>query len=121
MVTGGQSPGTAQLAPHRIYQAGVPGGVKHRELACPRVHRRHLEGAGEPDAHVCVLPETRAQAQQDNSQAGARRAGGGDFGPDTCKQGYVWREASPADHVCVTPETRTQTALDNKSASERVI
>ena len=35
---------------HRIYQAGVPGGIKHRELAGPRVHRGHLEGAGGPDA-----------------------------------------------------------------------
>jgi len=34
-------------------------------------------------------------------------------GPDTCKQGYVWREANPSDHVCVTPQTRTETAQEN--------
>ena len=31
------------------------------------------------------------------------------FGPDTCLQGYVWRDAFPDDHVCVTPETRAPT------------
>jgi hypothetical protein len=41
------------------------------------------------------------------------------FGPDTCKQGYVWREAIPSDHVCVTPATRSQTAFDNSQAGSR--
>ena len=41
------------------------------------------------------------------------------FGPDTCKQGYVWREAIPSDHVCVTPATRSQTAVDNSQAANR--
>ena len=42
-----------------------------------------------------------------------------DYGPDTCVQGYVWREAVPSDHVCVTPETRSQAAYDNSQASGR--
>jgi PASTA domain len=37
----------------------------------------------------------------------------GAYGPDTCLQGYVWREAFQGDHVCVTPETRAQAANDN--------
>ena len=41
------------------------------------------------------------------------------FGPDTCRQGYVWREAIPSDHVCVTPATRSQTAFDNSQAANR--
>jgi hypothetical protein len=41
------------------------------------------------------------------------------YGPDTCKQGYVWREAIPSDHVCVTPATRQQTRDDNSKASAR--
>lgn len=41
------------------------------------------------------------------------------YGPDTCRQGYVWREAIPSDHVCVTPGTRAQTAYDNSQASYR--
>ncbi len=31
------------------------------------------------------------------------------YGVDTCKQGYVWREAGANDRVCVTPAVRTQT------------
>ncbi len=43
----------------------------------------------------------------------------GDFGPDTCLEGYVWREARPADHVCVSSATRTQTRSDNSAAAGR--
>jgi hypothetical protein len=69
---------------------------------------------------VCVTPQTRAQAAEDNAQAAARRSpNGGPYGPDTCKSGYVWREARPEDHVCVTPETRAQTANDNAQANQR--
>jgi hypothetical protein len=38
---------------------------------------------------------------------------------DTCNQGYVWREASPADHVCVAPAVRSQTTQENSSAGQR--
>lgn len=41
------------------------------------------------------------------------------YGPDTCRQGFVWREAFPGDHVCVTPETREQAYYDNRSAAAR--
>jgi hypothetical protein len=74
-----------------------------------------------PGDHVCVTPETRAQAAYDNSQAGARiEPGGGAYGPNTCRQGYVWREARPSDLVCVTPTTRDQTAYDNSQAKNRL-
>jgi hypothetical protein len=72
-----------------------------------------------PGDHVCVTPETRAQATYDNSQAEARRDPTGPYGPDSCIQGYVWREAYPGDHVCVTPEVRAQTAEDNRLAETR--
>jgi hypothetical protein len=73
-----------------------------------------------PGDHVCVTPETRAQAAQDDSLAASRRSPtGGAYGPDTCLQGYVWREAVPGDHVCVTPETRAQAAQDNSLAASR--
>ena len=43
-----------------------------------------------------------------------------DFGPETCKQGYVWREAcGPNDHVCVSPDVRTQAAADDAQAAAR--
>ena len=41
------------------------------------------------------------------------------FGPDTCIQGFVWREALPNDHVCVTPQVREQTLSDNTQAASR--
>ena len=43
----------------------------------------------------------------------------GDFGPDTCLNGFVWREARPTDHVCVTGAVREQTRADNASAPAR--
>ena len=50
----------------------------------------------------------------------AAHAGGGlAYGPDTCIQGYVWRDAGPNDHVCVTPATRDQAAYDNSQADAR--
>ncbi|CAM5615300.1 hypothetical protein GCM10010343_11140 [Streptomyces avidinii] len=40
--------------------------------------------------------------------------------PDTCKSGYVWREATgPGDHVCVTPGVRAQAKDDNAHAAAR--
>ncbi|WP_433591190.1 hypothetical protein [Nocardia sp. CA-145437] len=44
---------------------------------------------------------------------------GGDYGPDTCQEGYVWREANSADHVCVSPGTRDQARADNAAAAAR--
>jgi hypothetical protein len=73
-----------------------------------------------PSDHVCVTPDTRQQARNDNNQAAARRnPGGGASGPDTCIQGYVWREAFAGDHVCVPPQTRRQAAQDNGWAKVR--
>src|SRR5262245_4419248 len=43
----------------------------------------------------------------------------GPYGPDTCRQGYVWREAFPGDHVCVEPWVRDEAARDNHRASAR--
>lgn len=42
------------------------------------------------------------------------------YGPDTCKQGYVWRDAIPGDHVCVTPASRTTAANENAIAGSLV-
>ncbi|MGK5629472.1 hypothetical protein [Streptomyces sp. URMC 123] len=51
--------------------------------------------------------------------AGAPTATAEDFGPDTCRQGYVWREARASDRVCVTPATRERTRYDNSRAASR--
>ncbi|WP_191871437.1 hypothetical protein [Streptomyces filipinensis] len=44
-----------------------------------------------------------------------------DYGPNTCRQGYVWRAARANDLVCVTPQTRTDTANDNALAPDRTL
>jgi len=73
-----------------------------------------------PNDFVCVIPDVRSQAKQDNALAASRRSpNGGPFGPDTCISGYVWREAVPNDHVCVTPATREQARTDNLAAASR--
>lgn len=38
------------------------------------------------------------------------------YGPDTCQQGYVWRDARPGDHVCVTGAERNLAANENAIA-----
>lgn len=43
-----------------------------------------------------------------------------EYGPGTCLEGYVWREAVPGDMVCVTGEQRDQAAYDNSQAASRV-
>ena len=37
------------------------------------------------------------------------------YGPDTCIQGLVWREARSGDTVCVTPGFRDRTSLENST------
>jgi hypothetical protein len=39
------------------------------------------------------------------------------YGPDTCIQGFVWRDGRAGDHVCVTPDVRSQTAAQNAAAA----
>jgi hypothetical protein len=41
------------------------------------------------------------------------------YGPDTCRNGFVWREAFPGDHVCVRPWVRAQASRDNYRTSDR--
>ncbi|MGD8214026.1 hypothetical protein [Aestuariimicrobium sp. Y1814] len=75
-----------------------------------------------PTDLVCVTKVSAAQVIIDNdpdTQA-QRRAGGGPYGPDTCKVGWVWRDAFPGDHVCVTGETRARTAAENKAATQKI-
>jgi hypothetical protein len=42
------------------------------------------------------------------------------YGPDTCNQGFVWREAGPGDVVCVSPAVRDSTAQQNQAAAQNV-
>ncbi|GII65604.1 hypothetical protein Skr01_56890 [Sphaerisporangium krabiense] len=42
------------------------------------------------------------------------------YGPYTCRNGSVWREAVPADRVCVDPARRAQTWQQNAEAASHV-
>ena len=44
----------------------------------------------------------------------------GAYGPHTCVQGYVWREAWVGDDVCVTGAQRAQARVDNADSRNRV-
>jgi hypothetical protein len=69
---------------------------------------------------VCVTPEERAEAKQQNGNArNNRQAGGGAYGPNTCRTGYVWREAFAGDVVCVTPYERTKAKQQNAANARR--
>ena len=77
----------------------------HRRV--PRGARALLNTCGATLACLCALAPVIALAV-------------GDYGPETCQEGYVWREAcGPDDHVCVTPTVRAQAAQDNGQAAAR--
>jgi hypothetical protein len=66
--------------------------------------------------HVCVTPETRAQAWKDNAEADSRRKTGT---RDECIDGFVPRDPGLADYVCVRPETAYQATLDDMEKFHR--
>lgn len=78
------------------------------------------EACGATD-HVCVTPATRLAATQDNTAAASRvdNLAAKVYGPNTCANGYVWREADSRDWVCVTGAVRVQTKADNAAKALR--
>jgi hypothetical protein len=72
-----------------------------------RVVPREEKPAPEPDPE----PEPRTPKAASDPQR--------EYGPDACKDGFLWREARSGDHVCVTPETYRQVQKDNRRASQR--
>jgi hypothetical protein len=98
--------GTLFSMPHALAQAKCIQGYVWREAT--------------QNDHVCVTPQARQQAWNDNAQQDARRAGSGAYGYETCKSGYVWREATTNDKICVVPATRDQAHYDNSQARQRV-
>jgi len=67
-------------------------------------------------------PQTRTETAQENAQGPALKdPNGGAYGPDTCRQGFVWRDAFPGDNVCVIPASRDRAAADNAAAASRTV
>jgi WD40 repeat protein len=80
--------------------------------------------AGDP---LCVAPARREQVAQDNAQRSARVSPTDrTYGPETCEQGYVWREADRplrgdafTDRACVTPAERNRAAVEGRQLTDR--
>jgi hypothetical protein len=68
---------------------------------------------------VCVVPEARELAAQENRVAPQRWNPAGAYGPKSCISGFVWREAFKEDTVCVTPERREAVREENRLAASR--
>ena len=45
----------------------------------------------------------------------------GYYGPNTCKNGLVWREADMYDYVCAVPQSRDKARLDNNQYLSRSV
>lgn len=74
-----------------------------------------------PGDHVCVRPNRRSTAAQENSVAGSRVNPDGAYGANTCRSGFVWREAYAGDVVCVSGARRSQVRQENRDGlSHRV-
>jgi hypothetical protein len=74
-----------------------------------------------PGDLVCVTPESREQAANENRLAKERRNPRGNYGPLTCIQHFVWREAFNGDAACVPPERRLAVRQENAAAANRRI
>jgi hypothetical protein len=69
-----------------------------------------------PGDMVCVPPQTADLVQQEAATAAERVDPNGAYGPQSCKSGFVWREAFDGDTVCVTPARRQATWQQNANA-----
>lgn len=58
-----------------------------------------------PDDGVCVTPDSLRRVVAENARAPLLWIPG-PFGPKTCANGFVWREATSRDFTCVTPDIR---------------
>jgi hypothetical protein len=94
-----------------------------REAGRPRNQPSELDGLAMPAFAAPAAVRSQDAAITRVSTLAVTEVQGGvnglPYGPDTCKQRYVWREAIPSDHVCVTPATRQQTWDDNMQAPAR--
>ena len=74
-----------------------------------------------PSDGVCVTPASAAQVRYDDDPAvqDTRKPTprGGPYGPETCLQGWVWRDAYSGDTICVDGATRDRTHQENLDAA----
>jgi hypothetical protein len=92
---------------------GVPA-LAPADNGCPNDLVPRLANPYDP---VCVTKQVAAEIAQENANAANLRDPNGAYGPNTCKSGYVWREAFEGDAVCVAPERRQETWKQNAAAN----
>ena len=92
---------------------GVPA-LAPADDGCPNDLVPRLASPYDP---VCVTKQVAAEIAQENANAANLRDPKGASGPNTCKPGYVWREAFEGDAVCVVPERRQETWKQNAAAN----
>ena len=102
--------------------AGQPcaGGVCHCQYGTGTCLQGYVWREAVAGDNVCVTPDVRDAAANDNAAASSRVDVNCQYGTDACQTGYVWRDAFSGDHVCVTGDVRDQAASDNAAASSRV-
>lgn len=134
---GASSEGTIRgNAPHRgrnrVAVVVLAGLLVATGAACTAKPSAKSDSAGSPAAaRSDAKDSTKGDDGGDTAPAGAPESGAadagasdvvalaGDYGPDTCLEGYVWREARAGDHVCVEPRVRDQVRRDNAQAAAR--
>lgn len=118
---------TGQRATTRAAAVTLVGFLVATGAACA-APTTHSGSSGTPTQHRQATGSTNDHGRDDaadGAPAAAPDSGSdiqgmaGDYGPDTCRQGYVWREARPTDHVCVDPQVRDQARTDNAQADNR--
>jgi hypothetical protein len=78
---------------------GVPALAQAEDGCIPGYWPRNLR----PGDDVCVTTQTAVRLAWENSQDFDLHDPNGAYGPLSCKQGYVWRDAFDGDGICVTP------------------
>jgi hypothetical protein len=86
-----------------------------------------------PDTHIVVRQEEKPFVERRSdvdvaaqpsvgvvSRPGDDLVAAATIDPNTCKSGFVWRQARAEDLVCVTAEARDRTAQENTDAPTRV-
>lgn len=74
-----------------------------------------------PGDGVCVIPQSRALAADENARAAGRREPGPRGGVYYCLSGYVWREAYAGDLTCVHPAARDRVREGNALGASRTV
>ena len=102
----------------RLVRAAQPRNLSFRNPVALRRSAWFIEGAwqGVARSALAALVALPMLVTQNEALADSRLP----YGPNTCKNGFVFREAYKDDQVCVSTEVRAQVARDNAAAVSRI-